>query len=203
VVHRTDLGASSPMPAGVRGANIDAMDVLVAYASCHGSTAGIAERLAARIGAHGATTAVRRVDTVESLDGIDAVVLGAPVYDQSWPPEALEFVRTRGAECRALPLWLFSVGSFGDSGRPLGLLTHKEPRGIDATLETLRPREYRVFRGVIRKHQWPFWSRLLFHLFGGRFGDHRDWSAIEGWGDEIGTAVCGAPARQVANEGSP
>lgn len=178
------------------------MDVLVAYASRHGSTAGIAERIAARIGAHGAVTAVRRVDTVEGIDGFDAVVLGAPVYDQSWPPEAREFVSSHGAACGRIPLWLFSVGSFADTGRPLGPLTHKEPRDIDATLEILRPREYRVFRGVIHKHQWPFWSRLLFHLFGGRFGDHRDWTEIEAWGDEIGAALCGAPT-SVGEERTP
>ena len=56
----------------------------------------------------------------------------------------------------------------------------------------LQPREYRVFQGVIHKHQWPFWSRVLFHAFGGRFGDHRDWPVIEAWGDQIALALVGA-----------
>jgi menaquinone-dependent protoporphyrinogen oxidase len=167
------------------------MKVLVAYASRHGATAGIAERLASRIAAPGIVTTVRRVDTVENLDGFDAVVLGAPVYDGTWPPEAEEFVAGYAEQLAARPLWLFSVGSFGDDGRLLGALVRKEPRDIEATLAKLRPRSYRVFRGVIQKHQWPFWSRLLFHLFGGRFGDHRDWPAIEAWGEEIGLALAG------------
>jgi menaquinone-dependent protoporphyrinogen oxidase len=167
---------------------------LVAYASRHGATTGIAERIARRIGDHHVTTVVRRVDTVESLDGFDAVVFGAPVYDQSWPPEADEFAAAHRDTLAALPLWLFSVGSFDDDGRLSGPLVRKEPRGIGTTLATLRPREYRVFRGVIQKDQWPFWSRLLFHLFGGRFGDHRDWPAIEAWGDRIGAALSEATA---------
>jgi menaquinone-dependent protoporphyrinogen IX oxidase len=41
---------------------------------------------------------LRPVDEVETLDAYDAVVLGAPVYDQSWPPEANAFVaRNRDA----------------------------------------------------------------------------------------------------------
>jgi menaquinone-dependent protoporphyrinogen oxidase len=170
------------------------MNVLVVYASRNGATTGIAERLASRISAPGIVTTVRRVDTVESVDGFDAVVLGAPVYDQTWPPEAERFVAAHAEQLAAHPLWLFSVGSFGDEGRLIGMLARKEPRDIEATLAKLRPRAYRVFRGVIQKHQWPFWSRLLFHLFGGRFGDHRDWPAIEAWGAEIGAALAGEPA---------
>ena len=46
-----------------------------------------------------------------------------------------------------------------------------------------------VFQGVIGKHQWPFWSRVMFHAFGGRFGDHRDWPVIEAWADSIALAL--------------
>ena len=68
------------------------MPFLVAYASRHGATAGIAARIATRLGDSGASVELRRVDEVETLDAYDAVVLGAPVYDQSWPPEANAFV---------------------------------------------------------------------------------------------------------------
>jgi menaquinone-dependent protoporphyrinogen oxidase len=169
------------------------MNVLVAYASRNGATTGIAERLSSRISGPTIVTTVRRVDTVESLDSFDAVVLGAPVYDQAWPAEAERFVAAQAEQLAARPLWLFSVGSFGDDGRLIGPLARKEPHDIEATLAKLRPRDYRVFRGVIQKHQWPFWSRLLFHLVGGRFGDHRNWPEIEAWGEEIGAALAGRP----------
>jgi menaquinone-dependent protoporphyrinogen oxidase len=117
------------------------------------------------------------------------VIFGAPVYDQSWPPEANSF----RVECREAlstrPLWLFSVGSFGDTKRLIGPLTHKEPEGVEEILADLQPREYRVFQGVIYKHQWPFWSRVFFHAFGGRFGDHRDWPTVDAWADRIATAL--------------
>lgn len=63
--------------------------------------------------------------------------------------------------------------------RLIGPLLRKEPRNIAEIRAELRPRQYRVFQGVIGNHQWPLWSRLFFHAFGERFGDHRDWPTID------------------------
>jgi menaquinone-dependent protoporphyrinogen oxidase len=171
------------------------MPLLVVYASRHGATAEIAARIATRLVDSGASVDLRLVDEVETLDAYDAVVLGAPVYDQSWPPEAILFVAENRDALAGCPLWLFSVGSFGDTKRLIGPLTHKEPKGIGEIRAGIRPREYRVFQGVIQKHQWPFWSRLLFHAFGGRFGDHRDWPTIDAWAFRIAAALP-SPARE-------
>ena len=54
---------------------------------------------------------------------------------------------------------------------------------------SVRPFEYRVFQGVIRKRQWPLWSRVFFRDFGGRFGDHRDWPVIDAWAERIAVAL--------------
>jgi menaquinone-dependent protoporphyrinogen oxidase len=167
------------------------MTVLVAYASRHGSTAEIAARIAARLVESATAVELLLVDEVETLDAYDAVVFGAPVYEQSWPPEANRFIAEQRDALAARPLWLFSVGSFGDTKRLLGPLTRKEPKGIAEIRADLRAREYRVFQGVIQKHQWPFWSRVFFHVFGGRFGDHRDWPAIDAWADQIAVVLSG------------
>lgn len=170
---------------------IAGMTVLVAYASRHGATAGIAARIAGRIAKAGTAVDLRQLDAVESLDAYDAVVFGAPVYDQSWPPEADRFVDQHREVLAARPLWLFSVGAFGDTKPLIGPLTHNEPKRIAEVRSAVSPREYRVFQGVIRKHQWPVWSRVLFHAFGGRLGDHRDWTVIEAWADQIALALVG------------
>src|SRR5687767_12506959 len=136
------------------------MTVLVVYSSRHGATEGIAARIAARLAGSGTTVDLRRVDEVADLDPYEAVVFGAPVYDQSWPPEADRFVSEHREALAARPLWLFSVGSFGDTKRLIGPLTRREPKRIEEIRAAIGPREYRVFQGVIRKHQWPFWSRM-------------------------------------------
>ena len=138
------------------------MPLLVVYASRHGATAGIAARIVTRLVDSGASVDLRMVDEVETLDPYDAVVLGAPVYDQSWPPEANVFVARNRDALAARPLWLFSVGAFGETKRLIGPLTRKEPKGIERVRAELRAREYRVFQGVIHKHQWPFFSRVFF-----------------------------------------
>lgn len=165
------------------------MMVLVAYASRHGATEEIAARIAARIADSSTAIELRHVNAVETVGPYDAVVFGAPVYDQSWPPEADEFVARHREALAERPLWLFSVGAFGDTKHLIGPLTHKEPKNIAETRSVLFPRDYRIFQGVIRKHQWPFWSRVLFHAFGGRFGDHRDWPVIDAWADQIVPAL--------------
>ena len=161
------------------------MRCLVVYASRHGATAGIATRIAARLVHSGASVDLCGVGEVDTLDGYDAFVLGAPVYDQSWPPEANAFVASNRDALAVRPLWLFSVGSFGDTKPLIGPLMHKEPKKIGEIRTEIRPREYRVFQGVIQKHQWPFWSRVFFHTLGGRLGDHRDWPTIDEWADRI------------------
>ncbi len=88
--------------------------------------------------------------------------------------------------------------------RLIGPLTQKEPRESRRSVPISAPREYRVFQGVIQKHQWPFWSRLFFHAFGGRFGDHRDWPTIDAWADRIAVSLPSPrSASQVLAAGPP
>ncbi|HVX42699.1 MAG TPA: hypothetical protein VHC49_02380, partial [Mycobacteriales bacterium] len=41
--------------------------------------------------------------------------------------------------------------------------------------------QHRDFAGVVEAGHWPPAGRLIFRLFTGRFGDHRDWADIEAW----------------------
>jgi menaquinone-dependent protoporphyrinogen oxidase len=171
------------------------VDVLVAYASRHGATRGIAERICVRLHEAGLEAELREVDDADQLPARAAVVLGSPVYDQRWPPEADAFVRRHLHALVERELWLFSVGSFGDRRRGVGRLMTREPRGIDALCRILRPRDYRVFAGTIRREQWPLPARMFFHALGGRLGDNRDWPAIDAWADGIATALTASAKR--------
>jgi menaquinone-dependent protoporphyrinogen oxidase len=168
-------------------------DVLVAFASRHGATRGVAERIAARLRDGGLAVAVSPVEDIQELPPGRAVVLGSPVYDQRWPPEFDAFLE-RHLECLAgRRVWLFSVGTFGDGRRVIGPLMRREPRNIAEVREALQPHDYRVFAGVILRHQWPLPSRMLFHAFGGRLGDNRDWPAVDAWSESIAEALARRP----------
>jgi menaquinone-dependent protoporphyrinogen oxidase len=163
--------------------------VLVAYATRYGSTKGVAERIAATLRERSNRVDLHPVAELTDVSSYDAVVFGSPVFNQRWLPEGEEFVRRNVAALAARPVWLFSVGTFGDRKRLIGPLMKREPKGVGALQRAIRPRGYRVFAGVIDRHRWPFLSRLFYHALGGRLGDNRDWRAIDGWADGIDRAL--------------
>jgi menaquinone-dependent protoporphyrinogen oxidase len=163
--------------------------VLVAYASRFGSTRGVAERIAATIGGGGYRVELQACGDVLDVSAYDAVVFGSAVFNQRWLPEGDEFVQRNIDALASRPVWLFSVGTFGDRKRLIGPLMKREPKGIRALQPSIGPRDYRVFAGVIDRHQWPFLSRLFYHALGGRLGDNRDWREIDEWAGGVGRAL--------------
>ncbi|MCL4287774.1 MAG: flavodoxin, partial [Thermoleophilia bacterium] len=69
------------------------MEVLVAYASKHGSTAEIAAAVAAEIREHGLGADCVAAGEVADVERYDAVVLGSAVYLKRWQGDARHFLR--------------------------------------------------------------------------------------------------------------
>ena len=173
--------------------------VLVAYASKYGSTKGVAERIAATLLAAGCRVELLAVDQVPDASVYDAVIFGSAVFNQRWLPEAEQFIDRNRRALANRPVWLFSVGTFGDQKRIIGTLMKREPKGIRTLAEAICPREYRVFAGIIDRHQWPFMSRLFYYSLGGHLGDNRDWRAIEEWAEDIGRALRSTKTKPAAD----
>jgi menaquinone-dependent protoporphyrinogen oxidase len=165
---------------------------LVTYATQHGATAGIAERIGARLRLHTGADAVDvlPVDAVTSVTPrYGAVVLGSGIYNGLWLPPATTFAEHHGEALAGRPLWLFSAAAFDDTHRLVGRIMPREPKDIGDLRQRLRPRGYRVFAGVVERGMWPPPAMLLYRAFGGRPGDHRDWAAIDRWADEIAESL--------------
>jgi menaquinone-dependent protoporphyrinogen oxidase len=157
------------------------MRVMVACASRHGSTEGIAEAIAERLHQLGHDAVAVRVSDVKELNGAEAVVLGSAVYAGSWMKEATEFAEAHAGTLSDMPLWLFSSG-------PLGTEVHDEeeqPRQLADLTETLQPRAHRMFFGALDRDKLGFGERMMMKAVKAPEGDFRDWSAIAGWADEI------------------
>ncbi|WP_169447883.1 flavodoxin domain-containing protein [Meiothermus rufus] len=89
--------------------------ILLAYASRHGSTQEVAQAIAAVLVRRGMEVEIRPVEGVQDLEGYQAVLLGSPVQDQAWLPEARRFVQTHHQALRRLPLVYFALsGVLGD-----------------------------------------------------------------------------------------
>lgn len=176
------------------------MKILVAYASKHGATQGIAERIAATLRAAGRAAEARPVGSVGDPAGYDAIVLGSAAYLGAWLPEATAFARRHQAILADRPVWLFSSGPLGTAttdaqGRDLRVAA--EPNEIAELRASLQPRDHRVFFGALDRRALGFTGRLLRLLPAGRAllpeGDFRDWSEIEAWAGQIAADLARQP----------
>ncbi len=179
------------------------MKVLVAYASRHGSTAGIAERIAERLRGSGVDAVAEEVSGVGNISAYDAFVVGSAAYMFKWLKEATRFVKRNARTLEAKPLWLFSSGPTGTD------LVDEKGRDI---FEAMRPKEFETFRGL-----QPIDTKVFFGAWKGdaepqgmaeRFlswmpeswqedipvGDFRDWDAIDAWADQVASHLTGETA---------
>lgn len=168
------------------------MRVLVGYASDFGSTRDVAGRIGDRLRRSGLTVDVRAMSDVDDADQYDALVLGSAIHGGKWLTDAEQFIDRNAACLRARPVWLFSVSTLGDEESMFAPGVARRLRAMRGqTPETTRlraavgAREHRNFAGAIARSHWPTSGRAVFRVMGGRYGDHRNWPAIEAWADRI------------------
>ncbi|MGK5112268.1 flavodoxin domain-containing protein [Geodermatophilus sp. CPCC 205506] len=163
--------------------------VLVGHATAAGSTQGIAERIAVGL-ADVADVAVHPLGPDVDPTGFDAFVIGSAVHDQAWLPAASDFLRSGRAVLADRPFWCFSVAGAAPRGPISRVVVGMEVRKIETAFPAgLRPREHRVFAGIVAMEGLPLWGKLFWRALGGSPGDHRDWPAIDSWTDDIAAAL--------------
>jgi menaquinone-dependent protoporphyrinogen oxidase len=95
---------------GVEVIGVAAGQGLIVYATKRGGTAAIAQRLGTALTQHGIDVDVRHVDDVERIDGYDVVIVGSPIVDGRWRPEAVSFLRGHRRALKSRLVWLFHAG---------------------------------------------------------------------------------------------
>lgn len=171
------------------------MRVIVGYASRYGSTRAIAAAIAARLSAAGVDATEVAFPTLTDLEQVDALVLGSAIHGGQWLDDATRWF-DRHAVAATVPLWLFSVSTLGDTSSAFGprfsrLLRarRKEPDVVRALRSSHDVRDHVDFAGVVERGRWPWVGDLFLRFFGGRYGDHRDWPAIDRWAAAIAAAL--------------
>jgi menaquinone-dependent protoporphyrinogen oxidase len=174
------------------------MIVLVAHASRHGSTAGIAERIAAGLRDAGLEAVALPVRSVREVSRYDAFVIGGAAYMFHWMKEATAFVRRHRKALAGRPVWLFSSGPLGtdlvdEQGRDIFEATR--PKEFDELAALVQPRGSRVFFGAWDPSAPAVgWGERLLRLMPAAkaslpAGDFRDWPAIDAWAADIAAAL--------------
>jgi menaquinone-dependent protoporphyrinogen oxidase len=177
------------------------MLILVAYATRHGATRGIAERIAERLQADGLSAEARPAAEVRDASRYDAFVVGGAAYMFHWLGDATKFVRRNRALLAERPTWLFSSGPVGtdtvdEEGRDV--LVVSVPKEFAELRDAIHPREEKVFFGAIDPSARPIGlaERFMSLMPAARAalpkGDFRDWPAIDAWADAIAHELVGA-----------
>ena len=157
-------------------------EILIAYATKHGSTHEVAESIAAHFVAAGVEAHTLPADRVRSLDEYRAVVLGAPLYMGRWHGDARAFLGRFKEELADRPLAVFALGPVKDE---LDQWEGAREQFYDALAHFpgIEPVSVGLFGGAIVPEtlHFPF-SRIP-------AGDLRDWAAIEAWTGRLPDAL--------------
>ena len=155
--------------------------VLVTYASKHGATAEIAEKIGEVLQKQGLQIDVLPVDRVGEPTQYKAVVMGSAVYMGQWRKEAVKFINNNEKLLAGRSVWIFSSGP-AEKGDPVQLLkVWKYPGKIQPFIDRIKPRDITVFHGVVDTNKLNALERYMIKMVKSSFGDFRDWDAIAAW----------------------
>jgi menaquinone-dependent protoporphyrinogen oxidase len=168
--------------------------VLVAYASKHGSTAELARSIGVTLRGAGLEVDVWPASHCSSIAAYDVVVVGSALYMNRWQPDALHFLRRFENELTSLPTWLFSSGPTGgtrESETKLARVLRAQgfPPGHAGRLASrIGVRGHATFGGRVGEDMTGLFERWLPR------GDWRNARAVTAWARSIADAVSTAPA---------
>jgi menaquinone-dependent protoporphyrinogen oxidase len=183
--------------------------ILVTYATNAGSTAKVAEAVAAEIVKTNPDVVVLPLDKVTTLDGYSAIVLGAPMI-VGVHRGALAFLKRNQAALSRMPVALFitcmnltRTGETNVNGIPLfvdpklalppqkeGRLSFKERYStvnnyltpIFKAAPAVKPVSVAFFGGSLQYFNLKWWAALFALLIiQATPGDRRNWAAISEW----------------------
>jgi len=160
------------------------ISVLVTYATKYGSTHEVAEAVAATLRESGLTVEIKPAREVRTLEGYDAVVLGAALYMYQWHKDALGFLSKHRKALAGRPVAVFALGPVHAPR------DEKEWQNSRAQLDK-----------ELAKYSW--FKPVAVEILGGKFdpaklsfpwnkfagkepaSDIRDWAAIRAWAGSI------------------
>jgi menaquinone-dependent protoporphyrinogen oxidase len=157
-------------------------EILIAYATKHGSTHEVAEMIAGRLAEAGVETHTLPADRVRGLDEYSAVVLGAPLYMGRLHRDARAFLRRHQKALAERPLAVFALGPLNDEPEQWDG-ARKQLYGTLAHFPGVEPITVGLFGGAIVPETLHF---PFSHM---PAGDLRDWDAIQDWASRLPEAL--------------
>jgi menaquinone-dependent protoporphyrinogen oxidase len=166
------------------------MNILVAYASAHGSTAQVANVIGQVLTARGLFATVANVTEVQNIHEYDALVLGSAIRNGAVLKEMSAFLRAFGKDLATKPiyLWVNCIRVLEQHGEGY-VLDHYLDHHI---LNPLHVRNIAVFAGKLDLEStdwdecWTLAARYDGSTSASNFdGDYRDWTKIHTWAERV------------------
>ena len=159
--------------------------VLVAYATKHGATEEIAEKIGDVLRQEGFQADVLAADRAGNPGTYQAVVLGSAVYIGQWRKEAAKFLEANEAALTGKPVWIFSSGPTGE-GDPVELMQGwRFPTKLQPIADRIGARDIAAFHGALDANKLNFIEKFMIKNVKAPLGDFRDWEAITAWATAI------------------
>jgi menaquinone-dependent protoporphyrinogen oxidase len=153
-------------------------NVLVGYATKHGSTIEVAEAIATALRDSGHEVDVAAAADVRALDGYSAVVLGGALYMGRLHPDADGFLKRHSHALQEMPLAVFAMGPKTIAEADV-VASRKQLNNALAAAPELTPVAVAIFGGVVDP------SKLRFPFTRMPASDARDWDAIGAWSHDV------------------
>ena len=161
--------------------------VLVAYATRHSSTAGVAENIADVLCGLNHKVDLRYVENVSSIEDYDAVIVGSAIYEFNWLPVAKNFIERFKVPLATMPVAYF----FGCAA-----LREDTKENQEAVLVFINPvlRKYPEivpvdigrFGGGADFSRLDKFEKMILKFIGvTESEDWRDWDKIGAWAEKV------------------
>jgi menaquinone-dependent protoporphyrinogen oxidase len=182
--------------------------VLVLYASTHGHTGKIADRIGALLREQDVAADVRKVGQPVDVARYDGVIVGASVHAGQHQSEIVEWISTHHAALNARPSAFFSVSLTAADDTDEARATTLEL--IDDVLDATGwiPTRAEAFAGALQFREYHLPTRVVMRLIARKHGgdidrhedtDFTDWAAVERFVQRFATAVApSTPAMSAA-----
>jgi menaquinone-dependent protoporphyrinogen oxidase len=192
-------------------------NILVAYSTNSGSTAEVADAVAAELQQAGHAVDVKPMKDVAAVSGYDAVVMGAPMIF-GWHDQARRFVKKHQAELAGMKTACFACAMsltraenetlppvaltlddnlVRNQSKPGSLALKERFTTIGYYLKSMlpsnsgaQPLSVAFFNGKLEMFRLKWWqAAFVMVVVQATPGDYRDWDAIRAWGKSLSQAL--------------
>lgn len=160
--------------------------VLVTYATNCGSTQEVAETVATELRNGGFTVDLQQMRSVKTLNGYQAVILGAPLYIGHWHKDTRRFLMYYEKALKERPVAVFALGPLHDEEKEWQDVRTQFAKEL-AKFPWLTPVAMEVMGGVFDPAKLRFPFNLAPILRQTPASDIRDWVAIRAWARNLTT----------------